>query len=108
MVDHVDLGLTDADGLEEDVVLAGGVHQQRRLQRASASPPSAPRVAIERMKTPGSRKCSLSRMRSPSSAPPRNGELGSIDSTATVALLRALVLDERADQRRLARSPAAP
>ena len=50
---------------------------------ASASPPSAPRVAIERMKTPGSRKCSESRMRSPSRAPPRNGELGSIDSTAT-------------------------
>ena len=51
---------------------------------ASASPPSAPRVAIERMNTPGSRKCSDSRIRSPSSAPPRNGELGSIDSTATV------------------------
>ena len=51
---------------------------------ASASPPSAPRVAIERMKTPGSRKCSLSRIRSPSSAPPRNGEDGSIESTATV------------------------
>ncbi len=56
---------------------------------ASASPPSAPRVAIERMNTPGSRKCSDSRIRSPSSAPPRNGELGSIDSTATVAVLRA-------------------
>ena len=51
---------------------------------ASASPPSAPRVAIERMKTPGSRKCSDSRMRSPSSAPPRKGELGSIESTAIV------------------------
>ena len=50
---------------------------------ASARPPSAPRVAIERMKTPGSRKCSVRRMRSPSSAPPRNGEDGSIESTAT-------------------------
>ncbi len=69
---------------------------------ASASPPSAPRVAIERMKTPGSRKCSDSRIRSPSSAPPRNGEDGSIDSTAIVAIQRPLVLDQRADQRRLA------
>ena len=59
---------------------------------ASASPPSAPRVAIERMKTPGSRKCSVSRIRSPSSAPPRNGEDGSIESTAIVAVERALVL----------------
>jgi hypothetical protein len=51
---------------------------------ASATPPSAPRVAIERMNTPGSRKCSASRIRSPSSAPPRNGELGSIESTPIV------------------------
>ena len=50
---------------------------------ASLSPPSAPRLAIERMKTPGSRKCSVSRMRSPSSAPWVNGDDGSIDSTAT-------------------------
>ena len=49
---------------------------------ASLRPPSAPRLAIERMKTPGSRKCSVSRMRSPSSAPWVNGEDGSIDSTA--------------------------
>ena len=69
---------------------------------ASASPPSAPRVAIERMKTPGSRKCSVRRMRSPSSAPPRNGEDGSIESTATWRSGRAPVLDQRADQRRLA------
>ena len=40
-------------------------------------------MAIERMKTPGSRKWSASRMRSPSSAPLVNGELGSIESTAT-------------------------
>ena len=50
---------------------------------ASDRPPSEPRLAIERMKTPGSRKCSDSRMRSPRSAPLVNGELGSIDSTAT-------------------------
>jgi hypothetical protein len=40
-------------------------------------------LAIERMKTPGSRKCSVRRMRSPSSAPCVNGDDGSIDSTAT-------------------------
>ena len=50
---------------------------------ASDRPPSAPRLAIERMKTPGSRKCSVRRIRSPSSAPWVKGELGSIESTAT-------------------------
>ena len=54
------------------------------------------------MKTPGSRKCSVSRMRSPSRAPLVNGDDGSIDSTATVALALAGVRDQRADQRRLA------
>ena len=38
VVDDVDLGLADADRLEEDVVLAGGVHQQRGLQRRLAEP----------------------------------------------------------------------
>ena len=50
---------------------------------ASESPPSAPRLAIERMKTALSRKCSESRIRSPSSAPRVNGLEGSIESTAT-------------------------
>src|SRR5690606_7161773 len=47
------------------------------------SPPSCPRVASERMKTPGSVACSVIRMRSPSSAPPENGDDGSIASTPT-------------------------
>ena len=38
MVDDVDLGLADADRLEEDVVLARGVHQQRGLQRRLGEP----------------------------------------------------------------------
>ena len=50
---------------------------------ASESPPSAPREAIERMKTPGSRKCSERRIRSPSRAPRVNGLEGSIESTPT-------------------------
>ena len=33
VVDDVDLGLADADRLEEDLLLAGGVHQQRGLKR---------------------------------------------------------------------------
>ena len=38
VVDHVDLGLADADRLEEDVVLARRVHQQRRLERGLGQP----------------------------------------------------------------------
>jgi acetyltransferase-like isoleucine patch superfamily enzyme len=33
VIDHVDLSLPDAHGFEQDVVLARGVHQQRRLKR---------------------------------------------------------------------------
>ena len=38
MVDDVDLALADADGLEQDVVLARGVHQQGRLQGRLGEP----------------------------------------------------------------------
>ena len=50
---------------------------------ASAMPPRCPRVAIDRMKTPGSVACSCIRTRSPSSAPPVYGEVGSTARTAT-------------------------
>ena len=50
----------------------------------SARPPAWPRVPIERMKTPGSRKWSASRIRSPSSAPCVNGLDGSTETTPTV------------------------
>ena len=69
---------------------------------ASASPPRCPRVPIERMKTPGSRKWSESRMRSPSSAPFENGLDGSTEIDADRQLVAADVADERADQARLA------
>jgi hypothetical protein len=36
VVDDVDLGLPDADRLQEDVVAAGGVHQQRGLETCLA------------------------------------------------------------------------
>src|SRR6478735_10411489 len=50
---------------------------------ASASPPTCPRVAIERMNTPSSVACSCIRRRSPRIEPPVNGEVGSTASTAT-------------------------
>ncbi len=50
---------------------------------AHASPPRWPRVAIERMNTPSSVACSPIRTRSPSSAPPENGDDGSTASTPT-------------------------
>src|SRR5664279_3684869 len=49
------------------------------------SPPRCPREAIERMNTPWSVACSCIRTRSPSSAPPENGEEGSTASTPTRA-----------------------
>ena len=49
---------------------------------ASDRPPSAPRLAMDRMNTPGSRKWSVRRMRSPRSAPWVKGDDGSIESTA--------------------------
>ena len=51
---------------------------------AAASPPSEPRVAIDRMNTPGSSATDSMRMRSPSSAPPVNGDVGSTAMMPTV------------------------
>ena len=68
---------------------------------ASARPPRWPRVPIERMKTSGSRKWSLSRIRSPSSAPCENG-LERIDrDDADGHLPLADVPDQRRDEARL-------
>ena len=50
---------------------------------AQARPPRCPRVAIERMNTPSSVACSPIRTRSPSNAPPENGDDGSTASTPT-------------------------
>ena len=52
-----------------------------RLDRAR--PPSAPRVAIERMKTPSSPVSSVIRTRSPRMAPPENGLDGSMATMPT-------------------------
>src|SRR5256885_9972125 len=50
---------------------------------ARASPPAWPRVAIDRMKTPGSTPVSAMRIRSPSTAPPVYGDVGSTATTPT-------------------------
>src|SRR5579883_984560 len=48
------------------------------------SPPMCPRVASERMNTPGSVAWRDMRMRSPRIAPPENGEVGSTATTPTL------------------------
>jgi hypothetical protein len=48
-----------------------------------ASPPREPRVAMERMKIPASVASSFIRMRSPRSAPPEKGDVGSTATTPT-------------------------
>ena len=50
----------------------------------SASPPRCPRVPIDRMYTPGSKKWSVRRILSPRSAPREKGLEGSTDTTPTV------------------------
>jgi len=49
-----------------------------------ASPPRCPRLAIDRMKTPSSRVCSIMRMRSPRIAPPEKALDGSTATTPTL------------------------
>ena len=67
----LDLVLADADRLDDDDVEARDVEDVDRVERAArAMPPSAPRVAMLRMKTPGSPPSSAMRMRSPRIAPP--------------------------------------
>src|SRR5688500_3633396 len=50
----------------------------------AARPPNEPRVAIERMNTPGSRATLSIRTRSPRSAPPVKGDVGSTAITPTL------------------------
>ena len=78
------------DVLEEHLNSIAGVRSLRSStwQNTSvvvvAKPPSAPRAAIDRMYTPGSSVTDSIRIRSPSSAPPLNGLVGSTATTATV------------------------
>src|SRR2546428_591156 len=82
------------DGKHLGGAVAAGSRKATSLRAASstssacsvawARPPGWPRVPIERMNTPGSRKWSARRMRSPSSAPCVNGLEGSTVITPTV------------------------
>jgi hypothetical protein len=57
VVDDVDLGLADPDRLQEDVLLARGVHEQRGLERRLAEAAERPAVghgADEHARDPGS------------------------------------------------------
>jgi len=60
---------------------------------AAASPPRLPRFAMLRMNTPRSPARSVMRIRSPSTAPPLNGLVG---STATMPTVRSWARSVRA------------
>ena len=81
----IDLGLARADRLDDDGVEAGGVERRDASRGGAASPPRLPRLAMLRMKTPGSPASSCMRMRSPRIAPPVNGLVG---STAMMPMVR--------------------
>ena len=68
----------------------------------TASPPRCPRVAIERMKTSRSSAWSCIRTRSPSRAPPENGDDGSTASTPTRCPAARSARDQRVGRGRLA------
>ncbi len=104
MVDHVDLRLADPDGLEEHVVAAGGVHQQRGLERGLGQP--AERAARRHRADEDARVEEVLGQPDPVAE-----QRAAAERRARVdrqhrdrALERALVGDERPDQRRLARA----
>ena len=74
--DDVDLVLADADRLDDDHVLAGGVEHERRVAggaRQAAEVPARGHAADEHA---GSGAWACMRSRSPSTAPPVNGLVG--------------------------------
>jgi hypothetical protein len=97
----------DADRLDDHVSLAEGVHEATASPVAPARPPRWPRLAIERMNTSGSVKCSFRRMRSPRIAPCENGELGSTDTTPTVFPARRASVTRAFETASTFRRPAA-
>ena len=85
----VDFVLADANGLDQDDVLAGGVEHERDFAGRAREPPRWPRVAMLRMNTPSSPACACMRTRSPRIAPPVNGLVGSTATTPTSAAVGA-------------------
>ena len=100
----LDLDLADAHRLDEHPRLADCVEQPDRLGRRERGRRDGPRVAIERMKTPGSVAWSCMRTRSPRIAPPEKGDDGSTASTATSMSAARSERDDLARERRLARA----
>jgi len=83
--DDVDFVLPRADGLDDDLVLAEGVHRLHGVRGGRRETPSVPRALIDRTKTSISPTVEAIRIRSPSTAPPVNGEEGSIAMIPTVS-----------------------
>ena len=79
----LDLALPDADGLDEHDVAAGGVEHAQRLGRAPGQPAEVAARGHRPDVDAGSSAWSCIRTRSPSRAPPENGEDGSTASTPT-------------------------
>jgi len=75
-VGDVDLVLARTDCFDEHDVLAGGVHDGDDVVRGGRETAERPRVAMLRMKTPGSEVRSCMRMRSPRRAPCEKGLVG--------------------------------
>ena len=86
-LDDVELGLPHAHRLDEDPVEPAASRSFCASAVARASPPRLPRVAMLRMNTPGSSVCACIRIRSPRTAPPVKGLVGSTATTPTVAPL---------------------
>jgi len=81
----VQFGLPHSDSLNEECIEPKGLeHVRRLLQSWWRGHPVRRRVAIDRINTPGSRLTDSMRIRSPSSAPPVKGLVGSTAMTATL------------------------
>ena len=104
VVDDVDLGLADADGLQQDVVLAGGVHQQGGLQRGLAEPAQGAAVGHRADEDAGVEEVvgQADAVAEQRAVGERRGRVDRQDGD--LALLLAAQLGQRADQRRLARA----
>ncbi len=83
--DDVDLVLARADGFDDDLVFAERVHRFDGVGGRGRESAEGPRALIERTKTSMSPTVEAIRIRSPRTAPPVNGEEGSIATIPTVS-----------------------
>jgi hypothetical protein len=102
VVDDVDLRLADADGLQVHVVLARGVHQERRLQRGLRHAAERPARRHGADEDPGVEEV-LGQPDAVAEQRPAAERRARVDGEhADGAVERALVPDEGGDERRLA------